>query len=623
MPTIAQLPPSNTVSSADEIPVSQGGATRAVTVGALLASTQPAIIVESPGLIGRTSLGPGGPEQVGLGTGLNLAAGTLVATGLDHASFPVATTLSVNADLVISDQGSPMLIQASLLRELFTAGQNVAIDQNGVISVTAIAAGGNAGVTAGSVSGLPVVASLGSQDLVAVNHAGSSCAIAYSNFLQGLTIDQGPPAGPVGDTDTIWAAQGTNVMVAQNFGAVWGWIQSKLLSNTRPALEIQSNTTLDSGLHNGRLLICSQPVTLLPAPAQLTNGFQCTIINASSGNVALGAGVVSSNGNSVLTPWQSASLCCVSYSRGTIVFATISNSGAGPSVPGQVTGVATAGVTSTTVTLTWQAPPTGSAITSYIVQYRVSGTVSWNTLISAGSSTTYQLTNLGPGSSYDILVQAENATGPGAASAIVTAVTSSVAQVAAPPQVSGVSLSLISSNSVQLTWQGQSGVNAATSYTVQYRVTGSSTWVTSSAGNSGATASVSKLQPVTSYDFSIFGVNSAGSGPTSAALSTTTLALSQPVTTISWNLSPNGTYSRSLGTIGVNAHVTPAASPIQFGFSLSPSTPPTSWTAANPVNTDLWGAYVPTPATAGTWYAWAEGLDGSASAVSSSPFLVQ
>jgi hypothetical protein len=41
------------------------------------------------------------------------------------------------------------------------------------------------------------------------------------------------------------------------------------------------------------------------------------------------------------------------------------------------------------------------------------------------------------------------------------------------------------------------------------------------------------------------------------------------------------------------------------------------------INSNLWGAYVPTPATAGTWYTWAEGLDGSAPTVSSTSFLVQ
>jgi len=40
------------------------------------------------------------------------------------------------------------------------------------------------------------------------------------------------------------------------------------------------------------------------------------------------------------------------------------------------------------------------------------------------------------------------------------------------------------------------------------------------------------------------------------------------------------------------------------------------------VNTDLWGAYVPIPATAGTWYAWCEGTDGSAPTVFPTAFAV-
>jgi hypothetical protein len=40
------------------------------------------------------------------------------------------------------------------------------------------------------------------------------------------------------------------------------------------------------------------------------------------------------------------------------------------------------------------------------------------------------------------------------------------------------------------------------------------------------------------------------------------------------------------------------------------------------VNTDLWGAYVPTPAPVGTWYAWVEGTDGSTPTVYPTPFTV-
>ncbi len=67
MPTISQLPTIMSVSAADEVPISHGGSACATTVGVLLASAQPAIIVQSPALLGRTSIGSGGPEQINVG----------------------------------------------------------------------------------------------------------------------------------------------------------------------------------------------------------------------------------------------------------------------------------------------------------------------------------------------------------------------------------------------------------------------------------------------------------------------------------------------------------------------------------------------------------------------------
>src|ERR1700733_1383854 len=142
MPTISQLPPADSVSPADEVPISQAGVLRAASVGALLTSVQPVITVDSASLLGRTSMGSGGPEQVDVGLGMNLSSGTLVADGLDHAVFALASSLSIGSDLVISNQGVPMLMPASLLRGLFSAGQNVAIDPNGVISATGVSDGG-------------------------------------------------------------------------------------------------------------------------------------------------------------------------------------------------------------------------------------------------------------------------------------------------------------------------------------------------------------------------------------------------------------------------------------------------------------------------------------------------
>jgi hypothetical protein len=40
------------------------------------------------------------------------------------------------------------------------------------------------------------------------------------------------------------------------------------------------------------------------------------------------------------------------------------------------------------------------------------------------------------------------------------------------------------------------------------------------------------------------------------------------------------------------------------------------------VNSDLWGQYVPAPPTPGSWYAWAEGTDGSTPTAFATSFTV-
>jgi hypothetical protein len=318
MPTISQLPSARAVSAADEVPISQAGAARSASVGELLASVQPVITVSSSSLLGRTSLGSGGLEQVDLGLGVSLSHGTLVADGLDHSAFSATSSLSLASDLVISNEGVPMLMQASLLRGLFAAGQNVAIDPNGVISANAETIG-----PASSIDALNVVTGLSSQDLVAVSQSGTSCAITYNDFVDGITIDQAQAAGAAGDSDTTWVAQGSNVMARQTFAAIWVWIAGNLPTYKAPVVEIEVNTNLDATIHNGRLLVCSQPVILTPVTPNMGSGFQCTVINASAGNVALDSRFISSSGSLMLAPWQSATLSCATYSAGTIAFAAM------------------------------------------------------------------------------------------------------------------------------------------------------------------------------------------------------------------------------------------------------------------------------------------------------------
>jgi hypothetical protein len=134
MPTISQLPVTSQVTAADQLPISQGGSVCSVSVGALLAGTQPAISVATGSLLGRTSLGPGGPDPVEVGIGLCLNFDTLVATGADHATFSAQGTLTLTDEAVLSSGGTPKLLNLSLLRDLFYAGSNISIDQNGTIS---------------------------------------------------------------------------------------------------------------------------------------------------------------------------------------------------------------------------------------------------------------------------------------------------------------------------------------------------------------------------------------------------------------------------------------------------------------------------------------------------------
>ena len=94
--------------------------------------------------------------------------------------------------------------------------------------------------------------------------------------------------------------------------------------------------------------------------------------------------------------------------------------------------------------------------------------------------------------------------------------------------------------------------------------------------------------------------------------------------TVTFVTAPSGSYTVGQANIGVNATLDPgtAASGVQFGFSTSSAAAPSSWTAGVLVNTEsngdtFWGSYLTMPATAGTYYCWAQAIGGAASAVSS------
>jgi hypothetical protein len=223
MTTIPQLPQATGIDPADELPVSQSGTVRSVTVQQLLSSVQPAIQSAAGTLLGRSSLGAGAPEAIGVGAGLAIETGTISATGADHAGFPARGGLNPADEAVISSAGQPMRLPLGQLRGLFSAGANIAIDANGVIS-----AGPNAGGAPNAITVLPAVSTIAANDLVGISQGGADHTISYANLIDGQTIDQAPAATVASDTDTFWVGQGSNVLARQTMSAVWSWITDHL-----------------------------------------------------------------------------------------------------------------------------------------------------------------------------------------------------------------------------------------------------------------------------------------------------------------------------------------------------------------------------------------------------------
>ena len=413
MPTISQLPSADTVAAADLLPISQGGSAHAVSVGVLLAQTQPAIIVAPPSLLGRFSIGPGGPDTIAIGDGLALNSGTLSSI-FDPGSLVTQTTLSPSDQIVVANAGTVQLLAIDQVRELFTAGTNITIDATGMISASALD-----GEASYSLTALSTVGSLASGDLVGVSQDGQDHTITYENLIDGLTIDSAQPATTATDSDTFWVAQSSNVMVRQNLGALWSWVSGKLSTSMRPVIELSANTTLGTA-HSNAILICSSPVCISAAAVNLGSDFSCELINASSGTVTFSGNILTSNGSNGLGPCQCGTIRCVSYSGGTTIFASISAGNPATAVPGQPSALSASSVTSNSISLSWTAPASGGGVSMYTVQYRVAGTTPWLIAGLSNGTQAFAINALQASTSYNVTVTATNNAGPGALSPSLT-----------------------------------------------------------------------------------------------------------------------------------------------------------------------------------------------------------
>lgn len=219
MPTIPQLPAATGAGNADELPVSQAGVTRSVSVSDLLSGVQGAITVPTGAILGRTSLGPGGPEPVSLGAGLGVQAGALVATGSDHLTLPTAAGVTAADEVIVNVPGGAARVPAAALRTIFSAGGNVSIGGDGSISantdprVTAQLGTLSQGVSSVSGSLTALAARVPAGGFAAVNAQGQVTSPVVGD------VSSAPVRVRTGAPPRSLAARATDRLNARDFGA--------------------------------------------------------------------------------------------------------------------------------------------------------------------------------------------------------------------------------------------------------------------------------------------------------------------------------------------------------------------------------------------------------------------
>jgi hypothetical protein len=173
------------------------------------------------------------------------------------------------------------------------------------------------------------------------------------------------------------------------------------------------------------------------------------------------------------------------------------------------TALSASAVTGTSATLSWAAV---SGASSYNIQYRPTGTATWTT--TTATTTNKTITGLAHSTAYEFQVQAV---------CVITSAYSALGNfstlVLSCGTPTGLTSSSITSSGAALSWTAVSG---ATSYKIQYRKTGTTTWTSTTSNTTNKT--ISSLSSGTVYEFQVQAVCAITSA-FSASTNFTTLAI--------------------------------------------------------------------------------------------------
>lgn len=221
---------------------------------------------------------------------------------------------------------------------------------------------------------------------------------------------------------------------------------------------------------------------------------------------------------SVTIPNNPGSTCRIKVEAADNIFYDISNVNFTITPPATCTatvpaGLAASAITSGGATLSWTAV---SGVVSYDVQYRVVGTTTWSSVNTASTSTT--LSGLTSATQYEAQVRS-NCTSTSSAYSASATFTTAAGCVATVP--TGLAASGITANGATLNWTAVSG----TTYNVQYRVVGTSTWTTISASTNST--SLTGLTAATQYEAQVRSNCTGGSSSAYSASATFTTSTIQ------------------------------------------------------------------------------------------------
>ncbi len=191
-----------------------------------------------------------------------------------------------------------------------------------------------------------------------------------------------------------------------------------------------------------------------------------------------------------------------------------------PGTPGAPT---LSNVTATSSRVSWAAPSTdgGSAITSYLVEYRAATATAWQSVSVNAPTTSTTVSSLSSNTNYTFRVTARNSVGSSTASAMTSAQTLR----SVPGTPGAPTLSNVTATSSTVSWSAPStdGGSAITSYLVEYRAATATTWRSVTVTAPTTSTTVSALMRNATYTYRVTARNSVGRSLASTTTSVRTL----------------------------------------------------------------------------------------------------